>query len=293
MILSMTGYGSAAVESDALRASVAIRALNHRHFDLSLHVSRRLAALEPELKELVQSRVQRGRIELSLQASVPEAAAVAVTPVKPLVAGVVHALRQLQAEHGLEGGVTVADIARFPGTLETVEGSLVLGGDAHDALLALVARGLDGLLAMRRQEGERLEAELLRRLDAIGAGVDDMESQAGASREARRQALADKVRAVVDGLGLDDARLYQEVVRTVERHDVSEEVQRLRSHVDLGRELVQGKAPCGKRLDFVAQEMAREANTLGSKAGAAVAVQLVVALKNEIEKLREQVQNVE
>jgi len=293
MILSMTGYGSATVESDVLRASVAIRALNHRYFDLSLHVSRRLASFEPDLKELVQSRVQRGRIELSLQASLPDSATVAVTPVKPLVAGVVHALRQLQAEHGLEGGVTVADIARFPGTLETVEGSIALSGGARDGLLALVARGLDGLLAMRRQEGERLQAELLRRLHAIGAGVDDLEGQAGASREARRQALAEKVRAAVEGLGLDDARLYQEVVRTVERHDVSEEVQRLRSHVDLCRELVEGEAPCGKRLDFVAQEMAREANTLGSKAGSAAAVQHVVALKNEVEKLREQVQNVE
>jgi uncharacterized protein (TIGR00255 family) len=293
MIRSMTGYGSAAVDSEALRASVAIRAVNHRYFDLSLHVSRRLAPLEPELKELVQSRVERGRIELSLQASVPDNAGVAVTPVKPVVSGLVHALRQLQAEHGLEGGVTVADIARFPGTLETVDAGVGLDGTAHDALLALVGRGLDGLVSMRRQEGERLQADLARRLDEIAKGVDSLEKTVAAAQEARQKVLAEKVKTAVEGFAVDDARLYQEVVRAVERADVSEEVERLRSHVALFAELVAGEAPCGKRLDFVVQEMAREANTLGSKAGGTAAVSQVVALKSEIEKLREQVQNVE
>jgi uncharacterized protein (TIGR00255 family) len=147
---------------------------------------------------------------------------------------------------------------------------------------------------MRRAEGERLRAELERALEAIDTAADGIERRAEETREARHATLMERVRGLVAELGLEEGRLFQEVVRSVERHDVAEEIQRLRSHAAMARELVAaGEGPAGKRLDFLAQELMREANTIGSKVADAAQVQTVIGLKAEIERLREQVQNVE
>jgi len=292
MIVSMTGYGASDAEAEGLRAAVSVRSLNHRFFELSLRVPRALQGLEPEIKEVVQARVRRGRVDVSVQATFPEASAAAVVASRPLVEGLVSTLRQLQAEHGLAGEITVSDLARLPGVLEAVEGP-GLDEPRRVRILALVKEALEGLLAMRQAEGGRLRPDLERAFAAILEASDRIEALSEASRDARRQQILEKARALAAEVGLEDGRLYQEVVRAVERHDVSEEVQRLRSHVALGRELMESGEPSGKRLDFVAQELMREANTVGSKVADAGIARAVVSLKAEIEKLREQVQNVE
>jgi uncharacterized protein (TIGR00255 family) len=294
MIRSMTGYGSASVETDALRATVAVRSVNHRFLDVTLHLPRRLQPLEAEVKERVAATVARGRVEVSVQAVLPEAATEAVVASRPLVSSLVRTLRDMASEYGLEGGVSVADLVRFPGALERVEGPADVSEAVKVALADLVTRALEGLDAMRRAEGERLRVELERLLVGIEEASARIEARSAESREARQGALVERARALVGELGLEDARLYQEIVRAVERHDVSEEVQRLRSHAGSTRELLAaGGAPAGKRLDFLAQELMREANTAGSKVQDAPAIREVVELKAEIERLREQVQNVE
>jgi len=294
MIRSMTGFGSASVETEALRATVSVRGVNHRFLDATLHLPRRLQTLEAEIKERVAAAVARGRLEVSVQAVLAETGAEAVVASQPLVTSLVRTLRDMQSEYGLEGGVSVADLLRFPGALERVEGPAEVPEAVRSALAGLVSRALEGLNAMRRGEGERIQAELERLLDAIETGAARIESRATESREARQGALLERVRALVGELGLEDARLYQEVVRAVERHDVAEELQRLRSHAASVRELLAGDgAPAGKRLDFLAQELMREANTIGSKVQDASAIREVVELKAGIERLREQVQNVE
>ncbi len=289
----MTGYGASDTTADGLRAAVSVRSLNHRFFELNLRVSRALQPLEAEIKEIVQSQVRRGRVDLSVQASFPEAAAAAVVASKPLVEGLVATLRQLQAEHGLRGDVTISDVARFPGALEAVETQTDMEEASRQRILDLVREAMGGLLEMRRAEGGRLQPDLERAFTAILEASGRIEALSASSREARQNQLRERLRALALELGLDDSRLYQEVVRAVERHDVSEEVQRLRSHVALGHELLRGKEPSGKRLDFVAQELLREANTVGSKAWGSDLAHEVITLKAEIEKLREQVQNVE
>lgn len=294
MIRSMTGYGSAAVEADGVRASVAVRSLNHRFLDVSVHLPRRLASLETEVKARVGRSVARGRVEVTVQASLPDAPAEAVVASRPLAASLVRALRELQNELGLEGGVCVGDVARFPGALERVEIGTEVPGEAAEGILAVLARALEALDGMRRAEGERLAAELGRLLGGIESRAARIEARSRESRDERLVVLLERCRAVRDELGLEDARLYQEVVRSVERHDVAEEVQRLRSHATSAHALVAGDgAPSGKRLDFLAQELMREANTIGSKVQDAAAVREVVELKAEVERLREQVQNVE
>jgi len=292
VIRSMTGYGSASLDSESLRASASVRSLNHRFLELSLQCARVVRPLEPEIRAAVQARLERGRVDLTLHASFLDEGGEVVVASRPLVAGVVRALRELQAHHGLEGGVQVSDILRFPGALE-VETASELEAERRAELLGVVERALDGLEAMRRGEGEALAAELSLRLDAIGAAADRLEARAAENREARVASLLERARGLVAELGLEEPRLYQEVVRLVDRGEIAEELQRLRSHVAQARALVAGDGACGKRLDFLAQELMREANTVGSKAASAPVVQEVVALKSEIEKLREQVQNVE
>jgi uncharacterized protein (TIGR00255 family) len=294
MIRSMTGYGSASLEDGSLRGSVTVRSLNHRFLDVTLHLPRRLQPLEVEARERVARVVSRGRVELAIQVAAGELTADAVVPARALVASLVRALRDMQNEFGLEGGVSVSDLVRFPGALERVEETTALPPEVRQAVLDLLGRALEGLEQMRRGEGERLLAELEGVLQSIEETVCRIEARSAASRDERQAALRERVLALVGELGLDEGRLYQEAVRAVERHDVAEELQRLRSHAASARELLGGDgSPAGKRLDFLAQELMREANTIGSKVQDAPAVREVVDLKAEIERLREQVQNVE
>ena len=293
MIRSMTGYGSASSEGEAGRLSVAARALNHRFLDLSLHLPRRLQGLEPEMRKLVQSRVQRGRVELSLQGALRDEEGAAVVVSTRVVAGVVGALREIQARYDLGGKVRLADVVRFPGALEVVETDGQPDDGRRREILGLVESAIESLDGMRRAEGENLERDLLHALAAIEGAAGRLEAASRAERDTRREALLDRTRALREDLGLEEARLYQEVVRLVDRQDVAEELQRLRSHVAQARDVLRDGGPCGKRLDFLAQEMAREANTVGSKSASAAMAREVVDLKGQVERFREQVQNVE
>jgi len=289
----MTGYGTAAAESPALKAAVTVRSLNHRYLDLTVHLSRRLQALEPDIKRVVQERISRGRVELAVQATMlREGDEVQVAP-GPVIGGLVRALRQIQTEHSLAGEIALSDVVRFPGAVEVLEPPVALDETPRRELLAVVGRALEGLQAMRDAEGAHLQADLQGALETIEAAAARVASLTETGKTSRRDALADKVRTACTDLALDEARLYQEVVRLVERHDVAEEVQRLKSHVAQARCALSSEGPSGKRLDFLAQELAREANTIGSKAASAEVVQEVVTLKSAIERLREQVQNVE
>jgi uncharacterized protein (TIGR00255 family) len=289
---SMTGYGTAARETERLQASVSARSVNHRYLDLNVHLARRLMPLEADVKRLVQSRLQRGKVEVVVQASFRDEAGAVVVAARPLVAGLVRALREAKAEHGLAGELQVGDVARFPGAFEVVEAPS-LDESRRGEVLAVVAEALDGLVAMRRSEGAHLRGVLAQVLGAVEEAAGRLEALSARERDARVASLQEKARTFVRELGLEEARLYQEVVRLADRQDVAEEIERLRGHVGQAREALDGDGPCGKRLDFLAQEMAREANTLGSKSASSALAREVVSLKAEVERFREQVQNLE
>ena len=235
----------------------------------------------------------RGRIEITVQAHGGAAVASPVLVSRSVVSSLVHALRDLQAEFGLEGGVTVTDVVRFPGAVEVPEELATADPAVRASIVALTEEALVTLVAMRTAEGARLQQDLTKVLDAVEASAVRIETLSAEGREAKRALLVERIRGLQVDFGLDEARLHAEIARSVERHDVAEEVQRLRSHVAMARELIDGEAPCGKRLDFLTQELMREANTVGSKSAAAPLTQEVVGLKSDIERFREQVQNVE
>jgi uncharacterized protein (TIGR00255 family) len=292
VLRSMTGFGSAAAEDERMKASVTVRSLNHRYLDLSVHLSRRVSAIEVDVRRAVQARLQRGRVEVSVQATLRDQEG-EVVPNRPLIAGLVRALREVKAEHGLAGDIQVTDVMRFPGAFENQDAGTGLQDAERDELLTLLAKALDGLDQMRVAEGERLREALLGAVHAIEEATLRIERLLEQERGPRLLVLQTKARTLLQELGLEEQRLYQELARLVDRGDVAEELQRLRSHAGQARTIVEQAGPCGKRLDFLAQELGREANTIGSKSDSAALAQEVVALKGEIERFREQVQNVE
>ncbi|HUL78002.1 MAG TPA: YicC/YloC family endoribonuclease, partial [Vicinamibacteria bacterium] len=199
----MTGYGAASVETGSLRASITVRSLNHRFLDLVLHLPRFLQPLEAAAKEQIAAAVARGRVEVLVNAALPEAEAEVVVASRPLVASLVRTLRDMQNEHGLDGGVSVADLVRFPGALERVESAGGVPEEVSAGVSALLGRALEGLEAMRGAEGERLRVELERLLAGIEAGAARVEARLAESREVRQAALLERVRALVGEIGLE------------------------------------------------------------------------------------------
>jgi len=292
MILSMTGLGLSAAEGESFQGSATIRSVNHRFLDLGVRLSHALAPLEAEIRQRVQASVRRGRVEVTVRGENRDAPTRVVAS-EPLVRGVVAALRQIGQEHGLAGGVALSDVAHFPGCLEVVEDGAAPADGVRREVLALVEQALAGLDQMRRAEGARLESILIGHLELVSGLTETIARAAEASKAQRCAALSQRVRELQLELPLDEPRLYQEIARLVDRADVYEELVRLRGHVQQAREAMAGTERCGRQLDFLAQEMTREANTIGSKSPSGEVGRAVIDLKTEIERFREQVQNVE
>lgn len=292
-IRSMTGYGAASSEGEGFKASVTVRSLNHRYLDLSVHLSRRVLSLEPDIRRVVQARLSRGRVEVAVHTARQGQEAEGVSANGPLIAALVKTLREVQHDHGLRGELLLGDVLRFPGAFDVEEPAAFLEEGRREELLALLGQALDGLEQMRMAEGERLKEALLSAMLGVESAVAQIERVGAGERGPRVEALQQRARTLFQELPLEEPRLYQELARLVDKQDVAEELQRLRSHVAQVRGIVEKGGPSGKRLDFLAQELGREANTIGSKSDSAVLAQGVVALKVEIERFREQVQNVE
>lgn len=293
MIRSMTGFGRAPFEVEGIPFGVEIRTVNHRHLDLSVRLPRGLAALEPVAKRRLQERFRRGKVEVSVSAP-PGATAAHLELDAGLARRYLAFAAELRAQ-GVPGELDVARLLALPGVARLVE--VPPAEEALEAALgAAVDRAAEAVCAMREAEGRALETELRGRLEGVGRLVSALEARAGGVVEAARERLRRRAEQLRQETGLlDEARLHQEVVIAADRLDVTEELVRLHSHLDQFRAVLDGAGdePVGRRLDFLLQELGREANTVGSKGSDAEAAHLVVELKTELERLREQVQNVE
>jgi uncharacterized protein (TIGR00255 family) len=296
MIRSMTGFGRAAFDVSDRPFEVEIRTVNHRHLDVRVRLPRPLGDQEALVKSIVQSRLGRGKVDVSISSADAEVAGSALQVDEALAARYVEAARALSEAHGIPLDLDAARLLQLPGVTRFSESQLepeALTG----ALRAGVEAALAGVCGMRVAEGAKLAEEFERRLDNVLELVGFFESRAGDVLEAARERLRKRAEQIRADTGLlDEARLHQEVVIAADRLDVTEELVRLRSHVDQFRAIV-GEAgeegSVGRRLDFLLQEMGREANTIGSKASDAPIAHSVVELKTELERIREQVQNVE
>jgi uncharacterized protein (TIGR00255 family) len=297
MIKSMTGFAAVTREDERATMAVTVRTLNHRHLDVQLRIPQSLAALESDVRALVARRIARGRVELSLSLQLRQAPGVDVE-FNEEFATALEAAMQLARERGLIGGaLTPGDLLRLPQALTIRERQS--GSDAalmeEVALRArvLVADALADLDAMRSLEGGHLRADLDQRRALVADLVERIAAAADQGRAAMEQRLAERVQQLRLELQADEAAVAQEIVRIAARSDISEETARFRGHVAHWLALADGAEPCGRKLDFLLQEMNREVNTMGSKADGLRVSELIIAAKAELEKMREQVQNVE
>jgi len=297
VVISMTGFAAVSRENDVATVGVTVRAVNHRFLDLQVRVPQSLAALEPALRGLVQRHVARGRVELSVSVQPRRLPAVDVQFNESVVHALAAALDRARA-HGLVGGpITLGDLLRVPQALSIVERVPEATPEEQAALQALVedvtAAAIAELQAMRVREGGFLDADLEARRAALGTLIDDLEAGADEGRAATEARLAKRVEELRVDAAVEPGLLAQEIVRAAARSDIHEEVVRFRGHLAHWRTLAEAPEPCGRKLDFLLQEMNREVNTIGSKAEGPRVPELVVRAKAELEKMREQIQNVE
>ena len=291
MIRSMTGFGAAEGQVGKTRVAVEVRSVNHRFFSASLKLPGALSRWEGEVREALRRGVTRGHVTLTARADRLDADA-GSTIDEAKLAGYVARLRELQMRYALAGEVDLATVLRLPDVVTT--SSEDEQGTA-DELVAVVDKAVASLTAMREQEGARLATFLEDRLRVIEEALDRLVARAPARTTEQRDRLRDSVRELTDGLAVDETRLAQEIAILADRLDVQEELERFRSHLVAFRTAVREGGPdgVGKRLGFVLQEMLREANTTGSKANDADLTRDVLLIKEELERAREQVENLE
>jgi uncharacterized protein (TIGR00255 family) len=297
MIKSMTGFASIVCEDERATVAVTIRALNHRYLDLQVRIPQALAAIEPEVRTLVGHRVGRGRVELSVSLQLRQAPAVEVEFNETFGNALSAALDQARERGLVTGALTPGDLLRLPQAL-TIRERQSATDEAVEKELATraftaIADALSDLDTMRTREGDHLRRDLDQRRTLVADLVERVASAAEEGRAAMEQRLADRIRELRVDLQADETAVAQEIVKMAARSDISEEVTRFRGHVGHWVALSDSAEPCGRKLDFLLQEMNREVNTMGSKADGLRVSQLIITAKAELEKMREQVQNVE
>jgi uncharacterized protein (TIGR00255 family) len=296
MIKSMTGFASLTRDDDLATITVTIKAVNHRFLDLQLRVPGSLAAAETRIRSLVQSRVSRGRVEVTVSIQQRRTAAVEIELNEPFLDALKLAIDRAREAGYVDGSIAPSDLLRFPQALsirekaeELAEEPSPLVGRVEEAIGA----ALGELDTMRIREGGYLRTDL----DARRVRLGDLFTQVSAAAEggiAGLQArLLERVRELRADSLADEALVAQEIAKFVGRSDITEEVVRFKGHLEHWQALSDSPEPCGRKLDFLLQEMNREVNTAGSKAEGPVVSELIVSLKAELEKMREQVQNVE
>ena len=290
---SMTGYGKAMVAGDDFSVSVDLKTVNNRFLDIHLRVGSELASLEPSIKKRITSRLSRGRVDVTV--SMERVAQIAYEINRPLIAGYVSALKQLQQDFDIGGELDINAIARIPGAVQPARNGI--DDRITGALEQALDQALDELEKMREQEGDALKKELRERVQKIETLVPIIESSAAGLADAYRLRLQKRIGELLNRGGqvieIDPVRLAQEVAYLADRSDVSEEMVRLRSHLAQFQEALDASGDAGKMLDFLLQELNREANTTLSKSTDLAIKEAGLAIKAEVEKLREQVQNVE
>jgi uncharacterized protein (TIGR00255 family) len=297
MIKSMTGFASAMRETDAASITVTIRAVNHRHLDLQLRVPQSLAEAEGRIRASVQRRIGRGRVELAVSVQYRHTASVEVEFNEALAVALSAALETARNRGIIQGALAPGDLLRLPQALaireRPVERDAAMMAELIGMLEAVVEEALSQLDTMRTTEGDHLNADLEVRRALLGGMVEEIAEAADLGRLELQARLAARVQELAIEVPADPNLIAQEIVRTASRSDISEEMARFRAHLAHWKALAESPEPCGRKLDFLLQEMNREVNTIGSKADGLRVSNLVISAKAELEKMREQVQNVE
>ena len=288
----MTGYGRAEVKEDGRLVVVEIKSVNHRYFEFSSRTPRAMGFLDDRLKKYIQSRVSRGKVDVYVSVEGVEQENADVVVNHALAEGYVKALRELRDTYGLADDLSVATVAGMSGVL-----SVQRPPEDEETVWALVLPAVelavDAFIAMRQTEGERLCEDVLGRIDAILQAVALIEERSPQTVQEYQQKLEERMKEVLSSATVEEQRLLTEAAIFADKTAVAEETVRLRSHMQQAAMMLRSDQAVGRKLDFLVQEMNREINTIGSKAQDIAIARTVVDVKAEIEKIREQIQNME
>ena len=292
MVKSMTGYGRCEEMVGGRRITVELKSVNHKYFEFSPRVTRGYGFLEDKLKTYVQSRVARGKIDLFLSIETLEDADVIVSVNHSLAAGYIAALREITERYKLPDTVTVNSLSRYSDIF-----SVHKAPEDEEAIWAAVKtvleKAVDAFIAMRETEGRRLYDDVMSRAAVILELVGKIEARSPETVKEYRERLEAKLREVLSDTTIDEQRILTEAAIFADKVAVAEETVRLRSHFEQLKALLNAEEPSGRKMDFLVQEVNRETNTIGSKASDSQIAYMVVDIKAEIEKIREQIQNIE
>jgi len=290
---SMTGFGRGTVTANGFSVSIELKTVNNRFLDVSLRLSNELQALEAILKRQIGNRLSRGRVEVNIQYERNDEVNYDLN--RPLISGFLSAMKRMQEEFALSGEPDINVIARIPNVIISTKNDL--DENFVSGVEAALNLALDDLEKMRSDEGTMLRSVLESHLDAISARVPSIAAETENVAEEYRQRLTKRISEMLakseSQIELDQTRLAQEVAYLSDRSDISEEIARLSTHIEHFRDIMNDEKEVGKRLDFLTQELNREANTIASKSNNAIIKENALELKSEIEKIREQIQNVE
>jgi len=290
---SMTGFGRGAATGEDFNVVVEIKTVNNRYLDIHFRLSQELTPLEMNIRKRVGARLSRGRVDLNINFERTGATTYEIN--RPLIGGYINALREIQQDFKLAGDIDINTLTRLPGALSTAREGL--NELSFAGIEGAIDEALDDLERMRESEGAALAEEMRVRVAKIEAEVPVIESAAAGLVDTYRQRLQKRIADLIERGGqtveLDAGRLAQEVAYLADRSDISEELARLRSHLEQFRAALEAQGEVGKRLDFLLQELNREANTVLSKSTEVSIKDAGLVIKAEVEKLREQVQNVE
>ncbi|MDD6146934.1 MAG: YicC family protein [Oscillospiraceae bacterium] len=292
MIRSMTGFGRAQENIDGMSITVEIKSVNHRYFDFSSRVPRNYGFLDEKLKSYVQSCVSRGKIECYVQIEELESDDCIVSVNHSLAGGYIAALRELSERYALTDDVTVSTIAKYH-DIFSVHKSEADEQRIWLAVKSVADEAVASFVAMREKEGEKLRDDILSRCDLILENVSFIEERSPETVKEYNEKLLERMKSVLGDVSVDEQRLLTEAAIYADKIAVAEETVRLRSHVAQMHEFMESKTAIGRKMDFLVQEFNREANTIGSKAQDVAIAKKVIDIKAEIEKIREQVQNIE
>ena len=295
MVKSMTGFGREHVIAEGREIIVEIRSVNHRYYEFNARTPRTYGYLDEKLKSFLKSGISRGKVEVSVNIYNQEGTDAEIELNKPVALGYLNALRGSAEELGLDDDLVLSNLIRLPDVFTVVkktEDEEVIWNQVK----AVAQSALDKFVQMRITEGEKMYEDISSRLDFIEETVGKIETHQPSVAEGYRERLYEKIKETLDSADIDNIeehRILTEVAIFADKVAIDEETVRLRSHISQFRELIKAEEPVGRKLDFLVQEVNREVNTIGSKANDLTITRMVVDLKAEIEKIREQIQNIE
>ena len=293
MVKSMTGYGRASKTVESGKTlTVELRSVNHRYFEFSCRLPRSMNLIEDKIKETVHKNVVRGKVEVFITADNSSGTSDEVVLNAELAKMYMKAYNELSAELGIENDIKVSDFARN-GEIFSLSHAQMNADELFGELEPVLKDAVSGFIAMREKEGKKLKEDILSRCDTIEENVKAIELRSPETVKEYRQRLQDRINELLSDTSVDEQRLLTETAVFADRIAVDEETVRLRSHLSQVRSLLDSGEPVGRKLDFIVQELNREINTVGSKAQDIEIARIVVDVKSEIEKIREQVQNIE